>query len=659
MPTTWSTYPIEFKGGLITNISPLQQGINSPGSARILKNFEPSIEGGYRRILGFTKFDSNIVPPYGNPVVHGASQTGTTLVIAAIHKTPEAGDTFTVAGVTGTYTIASGGVSFDDTNNRATLTLTGALASSPANGALVTFASTTTSHLINGVTSWEDKAIVSRNNDLFKTTGSGYTKINKPTYGTVLVNGGSQSGGTLAVDGLTAAPQAGDVFTIAGVDKVYTVTADATVSSGGSTLNINPNLASSPSDDAAITFISTAREGATKIRFASYNFSGTLKLAIVDGASNPALYDDSTFTVLNDAPTDVLGAKYVVNFKNQLIFAKGSTITFTAPFTDSDFTAASGAGTINVGATITGMSVFREQLIIFTERSILRLVGDTIANFQLQPITRDIGCLEGDTIQEVGGDIIFLAPDGLRLLSGTERIGDFGLGVVSKTIQKNLTSFIATNTSFSSVVIREKSQYRLFGYNTNINKESAQGIIATQFSAQGGSSVQFAETRGIRAYVAGGNYNEETELTFFANNDGYVYKLENGNNFDGANIATTFATPFVPVNDPRVRKAFYKVYLYADPQGSVAFDLSLKFDFDEKDSVQPSKIDFSNTGNEIGFYGTATYGVGVFGTKLQKTFEAQTIGSGFTVSMQFESDNTNPPYSLDALTLEYDTYTRR
>ena len=148
-------------------------------------------------------------------------------------------------------------------------------------------------------------------------------------------------------------------------------------------------------------------------------------------------------------------------------------------------------------------------------------------------------------------------------------------------------------------------------------------------------------------------------MTFFANNDGYVYKLENGNNFDGSNIATTFATPFVPVNDPRVRKAFYKVYLYADPQGSVAFDLSLKFDFDEKDSVQPSKIDFSKTGNEIGFYGTATYGTGTFGTKLQKTFEAQTIGSGFTVSMQFESNNTNPPYSLDALTLEYDTYTRR
>ena len=46
MPTTWSTYPIEFKGGLITNMSPLQQGINAPGSARILKNFEEGVWNG-------------------------------------------------------------------------------------------------------------------------------------------------------------------------------------------------------------------------------------------------------------------------------------------------------------------------------------------------------------------------------------------------------------------------------------------------------------------------------------------------------------------------------------------------------------------------------------------------------------------------------------
>ena len=256
MPDRWQTYPLELQGGLITNLSPLQHGLKAPGSARVLRNFEPSVEGGYRRIEGFNKYDSNIVPPYGAPVVHGASQTGTSLIIGNIHKTPEAGDTLTITGVTGTYTIATGGVTYDATNNRATLTLTTSLASSPDNAAAVTFVTTTTSHLINGIASWEDSVIVSRNDDLFRTTGSGHTHINVPNYGTVLVNGASQTGTSLVVDGLSAAPQAGDVFKIAGVDLVYTVTSDASVSSGGATLAINPALASSPADDAAITYYS-------------------------------------------------------------------------------------------------------------------------------------------------------------------------------------------------------------------------------------------------------------------------------------------------------------------------------------------------------------------------------------------------------------------
>ena len=118
------------------------------------------------------------------------------------------GDTLTVAGITGTYTIASGGISYDATNRRATLTLTSSLASSPANAVAVTFTTTTTDHLTTGVAVFNDAVIVQRNFDLFKTVGSGYTHINVPSYGTVLVNGASQTGTSLAMDALTAAPQA-------------------------------------------------------------------------------------------------------------------------------------------------------------------------------------------------------------------------------------------------------------------------------------------------------------------------------------------------------------------------------------------------------------------------------------------------------------------
>ena len=110
MADRWQTYPFEFRGGLITNLSPLQHGIQLPGSARVLRNFEPSIEGGYRRIDGFDKYDSSIVPAYGNGRVHGSGQTGTTLIVANLMASPSEADTFTIAGVAGTYTIATGGL---------------------------------------------------------------------------------------------------------------------------------------------------------------------------------------------------------------------------------------------------------------------------------------------------------------------------------------------------------------------------------------------------------------------------------------------------------------------------------------------------------------------------------------------------------------------
>jgi len=655
----WQTYPVEFRGGLITNLSPLQQGTNAPGSARILRNFEPSVEGGYRRIEGFDKYDSNIIPPYGSPVVHGASQSGTTLIIGAIHTTPVAGDTLEIAGVSGTYTIASGGVSYDATNNRATLTLSTSLASSPANAAVVTFKTTTSNYVTIGVASWEDSAIVCKNADIFKSGGSGFTKINVPDYGTPLVNAGSQTGSSLAIDGLTSAPQAGDVFKVAGIDKVYTVLANATVSSGGATLSINPALASSPADNAVITFLSTSREGANKTRFAKYNFSGTEKIALVDGLNEPALYDNATFTVLLDAPTDVIGATFVAEVKNHLFFAKGSTVTFTAPYSDTDFSVANGGGNINVGGTVTALAVFRQQLIIFTETSIHQLTGNTVADFNLQPITTDIGCIDSDTVQEIGGDVMFLGPDGLRLVSGTDRIGDFGLAVVSKTIQDTMTSFISANTSFTSCVIREKSQYRILGFNNNITEENAQGILATQFAPQGGDNMAWAETRGIRANVADSNYNQNTEVVLFSHDDGYLYQMESGNSFDGANIKTTFATPHMPISDPRRRKTFYKLFLYTDPQGSVSFNVSLKLDFDSQGTIQPPPLSILNTQGVVGFFGTGTFGSTKFGTKLLKLFEAQVVGSGFTVSFQFDSDDTNPPYSIDALTVEYGLNDRR
>jgi hypothetical protein len=79
---------------------------------------------------------------------------------------------------------------------------------------------------------------------------SGTTTVNQ--QGTPRVNGGSQTGTSLNVDGYTSTPNVGDVITIAGVTGSYEVSA-VTATASGYTIILNSSLASSPADNALIT----------------------------------------------------------------------------------------------------------------------------------------------------------------------------------------------------------------------------------------------------------------------------------------------------------------------------------------------------------------------------------------------------------------------
>jgi hypothetical protein len=71
--------------------------------------------------------------------------------------------------------------------------------------------------------------------------------------GTPLVNGASQTGSSLEVDGFTSSPKILETFTIDGNLTIYTIQSVTDKGLGNYTLYLDKNLAASPVDDAAIT----------------------------------------------------------------------------------------------------------------------------------------------------------------------------------------------------------------------------------------------------------------------------------------------------------------------------------------------------------------------------------------------------------------------
>ena len=505
MGTAWETFPVKFEGGWRTDLGRLDHGVSAPGSATILDNFEPSVDGGYRKIQGYAKFSTSDV------------------------------DDAEVGNVIGVIVVEL------------------------------------------------DKALARKGDNYYTSTGTTWTEI------------------------LTA-----------------------------------------------------PTGGAAKIRFDNYNFNGDEKFVVVDGVEDPAIYDVGAGTMAYDtsAPTDVTGASIVKVFSNHIFFAKENLLTFTEPYTDNGYDPGDGSGVINVGHIITGLIVFRDMLIIFTTDSILRLAGESLANFELHSITDRTGCLDPDTIQEVGGDVMYLGPDGIRWLSATERNDDFGLERASANIQSKATAIITSGASYASLPVRSKNQYRLFTYIEGRPKKLAEGLIATKFSDQGTTNISWSRMVGMKVYSAHSRQFTDREVIFFTSDTGYVYRMDFGNSFDGEAISAVFETPYMPINDPRVRKTIYKHTLYLKTQGQFNFTINLRFDYNASGTIQPPGFTLaSQTGT--GVWGQSTWGQFVYSKAVSDTFTNQTVGSGFVVAIRYEDNSTNPPFTLDYVILEFGTNERR
>jgi hypothetical protein len=73
--------------------------------------------------------------------------------------------------------------------------------------------------------------------------------------GTPLVEGASQTGAVIKIDGFTSDPQINETFTIAGNATEYTIQAITNNGGGSYDLNLDKNLAASPGDNAIVTIV--------------------------------------------------------------------------------------------------------------------------------------------------------------------------------------------------------------------------------------------------------------------------------------------------------------------------------------------------------------------------------------------------------------------
>ena len=406
------------------------------------------------------------------------------------------------------------------------------------------------------------------------------------------------------------------------------------------------------------TSIATGLTSSARSYFERFNYENSEKIIMANGSDGPRVVSDTTVTTISES--SVAGAKFVASFREHMFYAGMSStpqeLVFSVPFNEDDFTSGSGAGSIKVDDAITGLKVFRDSLFIFCQDRIFKLTGSTKASFAVAPVSRTLGCLDGHSIQEIGGDLVFLGPDGVRTVQGTARIGDTELGVVSKAIQRRFQNISLDR--ISAVVIRDKSQYRLFRPTTGGTEVSSQGIIGViKANPQGQIGWEWSEIKGIKPSCADSQFIDDDELVVHGGFDGYVYKQESGNTFSGTNIQASYRSPDLTLGDAGIRKNMQRINVNYDAEGSVSLALGVKFDFEDPSTPQPADYTLSTQSTQA-VYGSATYGTSAYGSDGFPIIRQSIEGSGFTAVVKIDDTSSNPPITLKGFQLEFTPGTR-
>ena len=399
-----------------------------------------------------------------------------------------------------------------------------------------------------------------------------------------------------------------------------------------------------------------------------FNFDGTDKIIIATGTSNPQILNTSFSTSVVNA-TGTSNFKFVEVFKNHIFFAGHSSniqeLSFMGPFETNDFTSGNGGGTIKVDTEIVGLKVFRDDLFVFGQDKIFKISGTSRTDFVVTAVTRKIGCVDGRSIQELAGDVIFLAPDGIRTIAGTERIGDVELGTVSKQIQQRINSI--TTHNINSLVIRSKSQYRIFfPTGTTQAEDSSAGLLAVIKANPNTEQLgfEYADLKGLKVSSSDSAFISGSETIISGGYDGYVYIQESGNVFTQAsttkNISGIYRSPDMTMGDPGLRKNFQRVLWNVNPTGTLSSSFLLEYDFSDDAVPQPEAYTLSRTGN-IAEYGLSesAYGTAVYGSTGSSLIRQSVEGSGFTVATKILDATTNSPISLKGFEMEFTPGGRR
>jgi hypothetical protein len=586
LPSVQTTY-FPLRGGLNLVTPPLSI---PDGYCRDSLNYEQDIDGGYRRVDGYERFDGRAEPSNALYYIVDCTFSGSVAVGDTITGVTS-GATGVVIALTATYiafTKLTG--SFVSAENIQVSGLTVATSTSPSSVAGAPTQLLNAQYLnlaadeyradiqavpgngsILGVHYYKGDVYAFRNNVgdtqaiMYKSSPSGWVAVN---LGREIrftnANSSVNDGDTLTQGGVTATINRVVVETgslasgvntgrlIIGVPTGGNYAAGAASSTGGGSLTLS----------AVQTLITLAPNG--RYECFNHNFTGASTGFRMYGASGThrAFEFDGTVFVPISTGMEVDTPKHIIAHKKHLFLSFGASSQHSAPGNPYSWTIITGASEIAVGDIVTGYlslvgSDATSSLAIFTKNQTQILYGTGSIDWNLATYSFESGGFDY-TARNIGAGYVFDSL-GIRQINASQAFGNFETSQITKLVRPFIQDRI--NRSVGSLIVRTRNQYRLyfndgFALYVTFDNTKITGIMPVKFEHEMTCMESFESDDG-------------EEIIYAGDVNGYVYSLNKGTSFDGEEIISFLNLSFSFMKNPRIKKRFRKA-VYEISGGSYA-----------------------------------------------------------------------------------------
>lgn len=428
---------------------------------------------------------------------------------------------------------------------------------------------------------------------------------------------------------------------------------------GASWFTVNRDNCSKVASNSLPPLTIKPRTGKGPVNFATLTVGTTEVLVITDDAGTPAqlTVEGDLYTYSESDNADVSGYRYCTKYQDHVVYAsslgKPGSIAVSDRFNPLGFTGA-GSWEAQVVDEIVGIHSFRDYLYIFCRSSIYRVVNlESAKDIAIRPVTTKVGCIDGRSIQEIGGDILFLSDDGLRYLGATERIDDVAINLVSDLVRPLISKVSPTLGPISSIVIPSKSQYRIFFTDSLGKRKGLIGVL------KGDGQFEWSTTDDLLVEAITLNTTGENEQAYHIGSpttgSKRVYFHDKGNKFDGTPIRASWKVPAFNMGDSAIRKTMHFIDVYLEAEDKAAIEMNIIYDHDSPKVMQPEPF-YLEPVVDAARWGQVRWGEFEWGATRYPLEDIFLEGSGMWIQFMFnDNDDDNSSYIIRGYDLQFTT----